>query len=552
MPFVFLIALALLFVSLPVVSAQTYSGFNRLIDNVKFTFSGGDNEVRLALEIREKEVVSALENFGNGELDIAVKSLENAQDKLQIVQEKVSLQTAEEVKTSVGEIQEKINQDNLPEEFDRYGLEEEKTGLTAGLTQKTYEYCKELAKGGYEEMLKEEVCNPDTAVPGLEKELADLKDTQTKLFVQLMLEIRSCIDDPGTCNCDEVIDIGEKAKCEKLVATAIKCEYKDDETACNELESMKPAPGDGFARSFVPDFLLNLFSERTDLIEYGLEHSDGVPEECWNENDKPECEKYAALKEEGLDWDEYGNYIGTQRGKIRATHGIGEPSVPTMEESIPQCFDEKGIFLEEKCGKITIVWNEEGLINYIIGTEIDNVIEEFENKSAEHTIDAGVWTVDEGNLEVDGGQNQTQNKGREIKKEMNQINEQIATITYADGTGPGGEGGIVIKGDKQGVVSGDGSGDGGLSTEVKTYTAGDGTDREEDLPEPDLNTINPDLYDSDASTETNIIEEGDGGEGDYAEGTTADGGDAGITGAVVGSGNKESFLGNLLKKIFGI
>ena len=34
--------------------SQTYSGFNRFTDNIKLTFSVGDNKVKLALEIREK------------------------------------------------------------------------------------------------------------------------------------------------------------------------------------------------------------------------------------------------------------------------------------------------------------------------------------------------------------------------------------------------------------------------------------------------------------------------------------------------------------------
>jgi len=37
-----------------------------------------------------------------------------------------------------------------------------------------------------------------------------------------------------------------------------------------------------------------------------------------------------------------------------------------MQESVPECFDENNNFLEEKCGKIKVVRNEEGLVNYLI------------------------------------------------------------------------------------------------------------------------------------------------------------------------------------------
>jgi len=494
---IILLLVSILLIS-PLVQAQTYSGFNRFTDNVKLFFSNGDNKVKLALEIREKEVDSAINNIQNQGEDKAIKNLEKAKEKLQIVQEKVSLNTSKEIKTSVEDITTKINEkENLPDEFEDYLLEEEKTQLIAELTEKTFEYCKELAKEDFALMLQEEECNPDTAIPGLEKELEKLKDLQLRMFVQLMLEIRSCIDDPGTCNCEANVDVEQKAKCEKMVALAIKCEYKQDETSCSELKAMEPKQGDNFAESFVPNWLMNLFREKQDMIGYNIEPSDGVPEECWDENDKPECKQYDYLKETKDDWDEYGNYIG-KRPKNKE---------PTMQESIPQCFDENNNFLEEKCGKITIIRNEQGLVNYIVGNEMDNIINEFENKSAQHIIEGNRsgWMMVEGEWVIDEGQqNQVENKAWEIKQEMNQINNQIAERTYAPGTGPGGESGVVIKGDKQGVVTGGGnSGDNVVENEI----ASGGYNEDEPLPEHDLNQINPDLYDPNARAPGDTIDE---------------------------------------------
>jgi len=460
---IFLVSILLV---LPLVQAQTYSGFNRFTDNVKLAFSGGDNKVRLALEIREKEVDSAINNIQNQEEDKAIKNLERARKKLQIVQEKISLDTSKEIKTSVDEITNKINEEeNLPDGFDEYILEEEKTQLTAELIEKTFEYCKELAEEDFALMLKEEECNPDNVPPGFEKELEKLRDLQEKSFVKLMLEIRSCIDDPGTCNCEANVDVKQKAKCEKMVALAVKCEYKEDETSCEQLEAMSPTPGDSFARSFIPDFLMNLFRKKHKMIEYDIQHSDGVPEECWDNNDKPECEKYKHLKENNLDWDEYGNYkpILTP-GKHPSTGGTEEP-MPTIQESVPECFDEDGNFLEEKCGKITVIWTEDGLVNYIVEKQIDDIINDFENKSAQHTYASG--TTANGSTgyapgttaNESSGQMQVQTKAREIKQEMNQISKQIKDRTYAPGTGPNGNGSIDM--DANGSIDIDGNGNGG-------------------------------------------------------------------------------------------
>jgi len=477
-----LILLGILLVSPLVLAkeeAQTYSGLNRFVDNVKLAFSGGDNKVQLALEIREKEVNSAIVNIQNQNDDEAIQNLEKAKEKLQIVQEKVSLDTSEEVKTNTEEVIDKINEDEtLPEYFDDYILEEKVTHSTAVLTEKTYEYCKELAEEDFNLMLKDEECNPKTAPEPLRDDLEKLKDLQERMFVQLMLEIRSCINDPGTCNCEANENAEQKAKCEKMVALALKCEYKDDKIACDELESMKPRRGDNFAESFVPKFLRNLFKKKDYMIEYDIKPSTCVPEECWDNNNKPECRKYDKFKETKEDWDEYGNFIGTK-------DKCGEKgTIPTMQESIPQCFDENGIFLEEKCGEITMIKNEDGLINYIIGKEVENVIDEFENKS-QNTINKGNWTLDENGLEVSS-------KAREIKQEMNEVKNQIAERTFAEGThdtrdsenvidndvAPGPQGivgnqGSGDSGKKVVVEEGEGSGDDGLTPEVET-SVGDG------------------------------------------------------------------------------
>jgi len=499
--------------------AQTYSGFYRFTDNAKMFFSSGDGKVKLALEIREKEVDSAIINSQNQNEKDAIKNLERAHKRLQFINAKVSLDVVDEVKESVDEIVNKIeDKEDLSDNFDVYVLEEKKTQLTAVLTEKIYEYCSELAKEDFALMLKDEECNPETAPEPLKDDLAKLKDLQERMFVQLMLEIRSCIDDPGTCNCEANVDAEQKTKCEKMVALAIKCEYKQDETSCNELESMKPKKGDSFAESFVPDFLMNLFKEKDYMIGYDIGPSCGVPEECWDENDKPECKQYDYLKETKADWDEYGNYIGTK--KECGTKG----PIPTMQESIPQCFDENDNFLEEKCGKITMVENEEGLINYIIENEINGILGKFTNGSEQNTID------------VNGTKGQT--IINEIKEEINNINNdikswvvdhpiedeegddgltwEIKTDIVKDGEGNGGLTPVINN------EMGDGNnGDDGLEPEVKTDVASGGHDKDEPLPEPDLNQINPDLYDPDARASGDTLEVDDGEE--YAEGTTAEG-----------------------------
>lgn len=443
---------------------QVYSGFNRFIDNIGLFFSVGDSKVRLALEIREKEVNSALKNAEDGNLENAIKNLEKAQAKLKFIQEKISLKNSEEIKESIEEIKDKISKSNLPEEFKKYGLEEEKTQLIAELTLKTFEYCNALAQEDYSLMSKEEQCSPETALKGMENELKELKQAQEKSLNELTLDIRSCIDNPETCNCSNTTNISQKTNCEKMMALAVKCKYKDEKAACEELRSIDPVKGDSFTEKFVPNFLTGLFGKEQGIVDYDIEKSD-VPEECYdgNEGDKSEC-------------------------------GNTEENVPTMQESIPQCYDGSGQFLTDKCGKVIMVRNEQGLINYISEGQLDNIIENFENVSEQEKI------------ETDGKKGRTM--FNEVKEEINQITDQIANITYAEGTGPGEESGVVIEGDKEGVVTGNGGNStGGLVPEIKTSTAGDGTTKNDPLPEPDLYQINPDLYNPNARAPGDTIDE---------------------------------------------
>lgn len=128
----------------------TYSGFDRFFDNVKLFFFTGENEVKLALKIREKEVYSALDKG-----DSSSEELERARKKLLIVQEKVSPDIANEVKSNVNELMNKINeQENLSEDFKTYILEEKKTQLTAELVIET--------EGKEGQTLKREVVKDET------------------------------------------------------------------------------------------------------------------------------------------------------------------------------------------------------------------------------------------------------------------------------------------------------------------------------------------------------------------------------------------------------
>jgi hypothetical protein len=242
--FIFLTAITLLLVSMPIVSAQTYSGFSKFVDNIKLVFSSGEGKVMLALEIREKELNSAIENAKVGNNEDAIKNLEAAKDKLKIVQKRISPDVAEEVRSNVGEIEKRINENknvNLEttQYFNEYLKEEEKTKLFVNLSEKTFDYCKELASQNYDLMIKDEKCKSYSWMEGIVRERVE--EERAEDIEKIKKEVSACMNNPKECNCDEISLASEKSNCEKYKSSAVRCEFQGDSSACGRIKDIKGA-----------------------------------------------------------------------------------------------------------------------------------------------------------------------------------------------------------------------------------------------------------------------------------------------------------------------
>jgi hypothetical protein len=231
----------LLLFSMPLVSAQAYSGFSKFTDNIRLFFSSGDNKVRLALEIREKEVNSAIDNAKSGNNERVADNLESASDKLKIVQEKTSIDIAEEVKENINNVKNNLKENTELSDssryFEDYLNEEQKTLLSVELSEKVFNYCNELAMQDYELMSKDEKC---LAYSWMENKVGErVEEKRGEDFEEIKNQIAVCMSSPKECNCGEVSIASEKANCEKLKASAIRCEFQNDGTACREIETIR-------------------------------------------------------------------------------------------------------------------------------------------------------------------------------------------------------------------------------------------------------------------------------------------------------------------------
>ncbi|MCD4759485.1 hypothetical protein K8R33_01200 [archaeon] len=243
MVLIFLVSILLI---APLVQAETYSGFEKFTDNIKLFFSSGDNKVRLALEIRERAVDSAIENIKFGKKDVAIKDMNNACSKLEIIESKTSPDIAEEVKENIKRIKEKIIEvkDMDLEFFEDYLMKEEKTELYLDRSEKVFDYCEELAKQDYSLMLEDEKCQGD--VPDwLEGKVDDkIKEAQEKDTEEIKKQIKISANDPKGVSCDGISLTSERIKCEKYVSLAIRCEFQDDESACKEIDIVEDVQND--------------------------------------------------------------------------------------------------------------------------------------------------------------------------------------------------------------------------------------------------------------------------------------------------------------------
>ena len=242
--------------------AQTYSGFSRFSDNVKLFFAKGDNKVKLALEIREKELNSAIDNAKSGNTEKAIEEIKNAGEKLEIVQKQASSDIADEVKINIDEIVEKIMESNesIPEfsaYLEKHLTEEQKTQLSAELSEKLFNYCNELASQDFELVMKDEKCNPENAPKWLRDKIEiQIEESQKQAAEEMIKQLTTCINDPRECNCDKIPVAAEKSKCEKSKALAIRCEFQNDMSACEQLDDMKPE-----VPSNMPSFLKPIFEK---------------------------------------------------------------------------------------------------------------------------------------------------------------------------------------------------------------------------------------------------------------------------------------------------
>jgi hypothetical protein len=346
---------------------QKYSFFDKFIDGFRLFFSSSEAKVDLLLEIKEKEINSAIASYAEGNLNEANKSLTSATLNLERIVGLTTLNNTEKISSSIANTVSQLSALNISKAFNDYIVDEQAAKASAQIMEKTYEYCKKLAYSNHDSFINDDLCNPLTASPKIKAELETLRQEYNDSMDEIFMLIQNCIETPLSCSCESVDDSAIKNKCEDTVALAIKCEYNNDESSCTLIDSIFPK--------------LITYENVSHAINFGLNNT-LVPSKCYNETDNEECQIYWAM--------------------------------PSIKDSIPSCYNNEGKFMDS-CGKIFTIVSNNGLINYIIETEINQKIQELLNSSLNNTVDI--------NMTI----NQTM-------QEIIALNSSISSRIFAEGT----------------------------------------------------------------------------------------------------------------------
>ncbi|MBU1020365.1 MAG: hypothetical protein KJ847_04055, partial [Firmicutes bacterium] len=364
----------------------------------------------LALEIREKEINSAMYNLESGDENKAKKEIESAINMLKIVQSKATPKITEEIRNNVEGTESKIREnENLNLEFfEKYLTEEQKTKLVIEHSEKILEYCEELAKQDYDLMLKDEKCQ-NNAPDWLEDEVNNrIDEVQKQDSEEIKKQIEITMNNPKEADCDGLSLTTERVRCEKFKALAVRCEFQDDESACEEIGMFRDVQNNErenyeqeILNKYVPaecteagirdgeeckKFIISLYKPDSECMENGqvldgeacgkkLVKEDKIPqncikngqpvsaEECENvmkEKSKPSDEEFKLMsgecKERGVYDVEACNEIVNLPGpcKDAGHYTKKECESFTLNQNLPQECIDAGALTPEACEKIKL------------------------------------------------------------------------------------------------------------------------------------------------------------------------------------------------------
>ncbi len=366
-------------------------GVEKAIDNINLATKTGEDKAITALQIKKERLAEAQFLIQQG-IKVDVEDVEeailDAQEKAEVVEKEVTPKIQEEVKkdsketiTTLKEIKEDLKkisaEENITEskdtEKDFVKLEklinkniaqEEKIRIASDLVKNIGDYCEKLAMQDYSLMESDEKCDPEQEdIPDWLKELIkkDIAEREEQAKQEMISQLTTCVMDPRQCDCSKIPVKKHQQECEENTALAIKCEYEEDMSACDELQSKPIVPEDmpAFLKPFFESTMKDLIAKKEEqmfkkfappeCIEANARTRDACeslmrekygepPEECKDVRSKEECEsRLIAAGKIPPECIENGKVISQEE---------------CMNKMIPEPCKQAGAFTREECERI--------------------------------------------------------------------------------------------------------------------------------------------------------------------------------------------------------
>ncbi len=244
---------------------------DEIIENVNLAIKDGEDKAEYALEVKQEKVAEAALMLEKQKQEETAKALQKANSVSSIIEKELSPYLVELAKEN-GEFSQRILtalQQRTHEGWAEVGeligeqlTAEKKIQLAAELVPKIADYCEQLSYVDYNIMVQDPYCQLENAPAWLQEAIAgEIQQREEKAIDELVQELTTCINDPRDCNCNDIPVDKHRRDCEENKALAIRCEYEQDLSACDELQSKPLVPDD------VPEFLRPAFeSTMSELI----------------------------------------------------------------------------------------------------------------------------------------------------------------------------------------------------------------------------------------------------------------------------------------------
>ncbi len=316
---------------------------DEIVDTITIAAAEGEDKAEAAANIAAERVAEAklmsdknltsetLEALGNANIssliegDVSPKLNELTQEKMDFI---IKL---------LAEMDQKVPEDlsSIKALIDAQATQADKNKIAGDLAEKIGDFCDKLAQEDYDLMLLEPRCDPEQAPDWLAEFIeTDVKEREEDATKQVLNMITRCVEDPRQCDCDNIPVESHKQDCIEDSALAVRCEYEQDESACNELESK----GDEFLDD-LPEFMRDIITQRFEEIIAKKEaemFKKFAPKECIEAGatTREECEeimteKYGPPPEECM---ENGNFIGEDECRSIMEEKYGPPPSECMED----------------------------------------------------------------------------------------------------------------------------------------------------------------------------------------------------------------------------